>query len=327
MLPRQPPRVTVVVVTWQGAHLLPPCLASLRAQTVPHAVLVVDNGSTDATSDVLAGFPEVEVLRLPTNTGFAGGAQAGLAASRTELTALLNNDAVADPTWLAALLQDLDADSSAVAVTSQVVLAANGRLNNAGTALTRVGVGYDRGLGEPVGPPYDQPADVAAFCGGAVLLRTAPVRAAGGFAEELFLYYEDTDLSWRLRREGHQIRYCPAARVVHEHSASSDQNGPLFAFYNQRNQLLLLVRNAPAAVAVRALLRFVVLTAVFLVRRPARQTADPRHRLRVLGAVLRMLPWALAQRRALERRATQSRRGFAREWLGTESRPVSGGAP
>src|SRR3954451_8069783 len=95
------PAVTVVVVTWQGAHLLPACLDSLRRQTIPHAVVVVDNASTDGTTELLATrFPEVTVIQTGGNLGFAGGAQTGLEAARTPYDALLNNDAVAEPEWL-----------------------------------------------------------------------------------------------------------------------------------------------------------------------------------------------------------------------------------
>jgi glycosyltransferase involved in cell wall biosynthesis len=108
-------RVTVVVVNWNGAHLLAPCLDSLAAQTEPHRVLVVDNASTDGSAEVLARYPTVEVLKLDTNTGFAGGAQAGLEKCGTEFVAFLNNDATAEPDWLAGLLAPMAVDPGVVA--------------------------------------------------------------------------------------------------------------------------------------------------------------------------------------------------------------------
>src|SRR5687767_13516210 len=116
-------RVTVVVVTWQGAHLLGPCLDSLAAQTLPHDVVVVDNDSTDGTTELLADRPGVRVIRNDANLGFAGGAQQGLEAADGEFVAFLNNDAVAEPTWLAALVAALDGRPDVAAVTSQLLLA------------------------------------------------------------------------------------------------------------------------------------------------------------------------------------------------------------
>ena len=171
-------RVTVVVVNWNGAHLLAPCLDSLAAQTEPHRVLVVDNASTDGSAEVLARYPAVDVLNLRANTGFAGGAQAGLEKCRTEFVAFLNNDATAEADWLAGLLAPMAADTGVAATTSRILLTADGRINNAGGAVTKWGAGYDRGYGEPDGPPYDVPTDVGFFCGGACALRTSAARVA-----------------------------------------------------------------------------------------------------------------------------------------------------
>ena len=315
-------RVTVVVVNWNGAHLLAPCLDSLAAQTEPHRVLVVDNASTDGSAEVLARYPAVDVLNLRTNTGFAGGAQAGLEKCRTEFVAFLNNDATAEADWLAGLLAPMAADPGVAATTSRILLTADGRINNAGGAVTTWGAGYDRGYGEPDGPPYDVPTDVGFFCGGACALRTSAALSLGGFPVSYFLYYEDTDLSWRLGLSGLRIRYAPAAVVHHLHSASSDQSSVTFAFYNQRNQLLTALRNAPGDLAIASLLRFLVITALRVVRPGSEHTQRPKHRLRVLGAVLRLLPRTLAQRRAIGRQATVSRRMFRRQWVGASDTPV-----
>jgi GT2 family glycosyltransferase len=314
------PAVTVVVVTWNGAHLLGPCLESLRRQTRPHRVLVVDNASTDSTAQVLSGYPEAEILQMTTNTGFAGAAQAGLEAVTSRYVTFLNNDAKAEPDWLAALVDELETSPTIAATTSRILLTANGRVNNAGGALGRWGVGYDRGYGEPDGPPYDKPVDVAAFCGAAAALRADVARRVGGFEQAFFLYYEDTDLSWRLGTAGYRIRYVPGAVVHHEHSATADQCSAAFAFFNQRNQLLMLVRNAPASLVVLAGSRFVAVTLVRLVRPARGYTGQFSHRVRVAAAVGQALPAALRARRRIRRASVVSRRAFRRTWLGTPAR-------
>jgi GT2 family glycosyltransferase len=304
--PTSPDRtaVTVVVVTWQGAHLLPPCLDSLRAQTVPHRVVVVDNASTDGTTELLAGRPDVQVVRADRNLGFAGGVQLGIDTADTEFVALLNNDAVADPEWLAELLAAARAHPEAAAVTSLLLLAGAEPpvVNNAGVLLLDSWYGADRGAGA-VPADVGGPCEVFGFSGGAALLRTAAVRAVGGFATEFFLYYEDTELSWRLRDAGWTIRYQPTAVVVHEHSATTDQRSRSFAYYNERNRLWTLLRRAPGRVALGAALRF-ALTTVSLVLRPAAPVDGvvpwnmrPGVRLSVARDVVRYLPAAARSRR------------------------------
>lgn len=299
--------VTVVVVTWQGGALLPACLESLRRQTAPHAVLVVDNGSTDGTEQLLAErFPEVTVVQTGANLGFAGGAQAGLDAVRTPYVALLNNDAVAEPGWLAALVGAADAHPDAAAVTSRMLLQDTDPplLNNTGVVLTDTDYGADRDLRAGAGTRTEADS-VFGFSGGAALLRLDAVRAVGGLPTRFFLYYEDTDLSWRLRLAGWDIRYEPTAVVHHAHSATVDQTSDRFAFFNERNRLLMLTRCAPAARVVRALLRFLLTTGSLAVKRalrrsvPAAPVFAPALRLRVLGSYARALPWALRTRRGI----------------------------
>lgn len=314
------PDVTVLVVTWRARELLRACLAALRAQTAAHRLLVVDNASTDGTAGMLAAFGEAQVRRLPRNLGFAGGIAAGLEDVRTPYLALLNDDAEPEPGWLAALLAAAAADPGLVGVTARLLLP-SGAVNNAGVVLRPDGYGADRGLGEPDGPPYDAAAEVFGFSGGAALLRTDAVRAAGGFPAPYFLYYEDTDTSWRLRLAGGRIGYEPAAVVRHAHSASADQASASFSFHNERNRLLTLTRCAPAGTALRQLARFPLTTASLAgkraLRRPVPAAAHFRTglRLRVLASYARLLPWALRERRRIGRRSTVDRTVVARRWM------------
>jgi GT2 family glycosyltransferase len=310
------PQITVLVVTWRARNFLAECLAAVGAQTVPHRLLVVDNASTDGTAAVLAGFGEAEVLRLPRNLGFAGGVAAGLERVGTPYVALLNDDAVPAPGWLAALLA---AVPGRVAVTSRLLLP-NGRVNNAGVVIRTDGYGADRGLGAVDGPLFDAPAEVFGFSGGAALLRVAALRAVGGFPAPFFLYYEDTDTAWRLRLAGGSVGYAPEALVRHAHSASADQTSTLFSFHNERNRLLTLTRCAPAGFALRQLARYMVTTGSLAAKRALRRPLPPAPhfrtglRLRVLASYVRLLPWALRSRRAVGRMATVDRREVLARW-------------
>jgi GT2 family glycosyltransferase len=197
-------------------------------------------------------------------------------------------------------------------------------INNVGGIVLASGYGADRGFQEVDLGQYDEPAEVFSGCGNGMALRTAAGREVGWFDDDFFMYYEDTDLSWRLRARGWSIRYEPAGVLRHIHSASSKEWSPRWVFHVDRNRLLMLTKNAPARLALSAVLRYPASAASMLVR-SLREGASRRRRpavrphllrARVMGSYLRLLPVMLVRRRAAGRRATVSRKELAR-WLVT----------
>jgi len=186
-------------------------------------------------------------------------------------------------------------------------------INNVGSNLYRAGFGGDRGFLEPDRGQYEDPAEVFAWCGGAVLLRQEYLDSVGVFDERLFLYYEDTDLSWRGRLQGWRYVYEPRALVRHRHAQSSGVGSPVFRFHTERNRLLVLAKCAPARLAWRAGLGEVKRTALAnlrgLVWRPLTLRMPDRpeaaHRRRVLGSYLSLLPGVLRDRWMMDRRVTR----------------------
>ncbi|MDE0801913.1 MAG: glycosyltransferase [Acidimicrobiales bacterium] len=182
-------------------------------------------------------------------------------------------------------------------------------VNNAGSLLVEGGWGADRGLGERDGPEYDEPRDVFAWCGGGVLLRSTYLRDVGLFDERFFLYYEDTDLSWRGRAQGWNYRYVPDSLIRHVHAASTVEGSSMFVHFVERNRLLMLAKNAPVEFASRAYLRFVLSTlgiAREQIVRPLMRGSRPDlttvlRRIRAFVAAVSLLPYAASQRRRLRR--------------------------
>jgi GT2 family glycosyltransferase len=195
-------------------------------------------------------------------------------------------------------------------------------VNNAGGIVLVNGYGADRGFQEPDTGQYDAPTEVFNACGNGMAMRTAAGRAAGWFDDDFFLYYEDTDLSWRLRADGWSIRYQPTAVLRHLHSASSTEWSPLWTFHVDRNRLLMLTKDASAPLAVREVLHYPLTSASMLVRagrgglRSRARPALRPHVLRakVLASYFRLLPTMLRRRRELGRRAVLSRKDLER-WL------------
>lgn len=318
---QRPVRSTVVVVTWRGREHITACLDALATQTRPHRTIVVDNASDDGTADLLAAHPSAPtVRRLAANLGYAGGLAAVLDRVDTEFVAWLNDDAAPEPGWLASLEDALDAEPHAAAAGS-VLLRADGSVQSAGVRLTRDGHGADL-TGVAPAPPGSRAVEVFGFCGGAVLVRTAELRACGGVPAHFFCYYEDTDTAWRLRLAGRAVVVVPEARVRHRHGASTRPGSVAFHRWNERNRLLALLRCAPAVVAARELLRFTAITLLLPVRRalgrPVPDAANfrVRLRLRVLAEIATRLPATLRARSAIGRRAVVGRNAVWRRWAG-----------
>jgi GT2 family glycosyltransferase len=301
-------RVGALVVTWRSGGRVAATLDAL-AETGLDRVLVVDNGSDDGTAELLAAREGIEVLRSPVNLGFAGGAALGIEALHdVDLVLLVNDDAQPLPGAVAALVAAAAAPGSerVGAFTAQLLLPPDERgvqrVNSTGNVLLPDGRGADRDWLALTGEATTEP-DVFGFCGAAALLRREALEDVGSFEPGLFLYYEDTDLSWRMRLRGWQVRYVPEATVVHEHAQSSEAGSRLFLYYNWRNQLLCLTRNAPAGLVAREVLRALVKCLLAPLLSP--RTAATRWR--ALIGYLTALPTALQQRREIGRRATVSR--------------------
>jgi hypothetical protein len=176
-------------------------------------------------------------------------------------------------------------------------------INNAGSILTADGHGADRGWLEPDDGRYDEPDEVFAWCGAAVLLRAEYLREVGLFDERLFLYYEDLELSWRGGRRW-RYRYVPTSVVHHDHSATAVEGSALAVHQNERNRLLVLTRHAASRLALLAWPRHLAATASYAKRdvmAPVLRGERPRPRivvwrLRAFAAALVRAPAMLRSR-------------------------------
>lgn len=283
--------ITVVVPNFNGARVLGACLDALAAQTVPCAeVLVVDNGSTDGSASLALGRAGVRVLHLAENHGFAGGANRGIAAARTELVAVMNSDAYPEPGWLEAVLA-APRGPRTWAWGSVLVSAATGLVESAGDQFHPAGYAYKLGRGLAVDELPAAPYPVFAPPGAAPVYVRAMFGALGGYDERFFLYYEDVDLSFRARLRGWEALMVPAARVRHELGASGGSR--VARYHVARNQIWCTVRNHPDPVWELIAGRWV---RELRWNRPRRLLPQE---LRGRLAGLRGLPRVLAERRAL----------------------------
>ncbi|MGA7730898.1 MAG: glycosyltransferase family 2 protein [Chloroflexia bacterium] len=226
------PSVAIVIPTHNNLSLLLECLESVRALDYPREqleIIVVDNASTDRTQAVLSErYPHIKLVTLETNTGFAPACNRGAAEADAEYVAFLNNDAVADPNWLHALLAALEVGGEGTVCAASTILSRDGdEVEFEGAASNLFGAGKPQSVWGwpdlPAPPTTGTPLLFAS--GGAMLIRRDTFLAVGGFDPAYFAYFEDVDLGWRLWVLGYRVVYAPEAIVRHIGGATGKRVG------------------------------------------------------------------------------------------------------
>ena len=214
-----PVSTTIIVPSWNGARRLERLLPSLGTSS---AVVVVDNGSTDDTAEVLARrFPDVDVIRFARNHGYSKAINRAAAVAASETIVLLNDDCVCEQDFAERLAGALD-PSRGVAMAAGVLLEAHDPtvVDSAGIELDDTLLVFDYLNGQPISVLTRALADPLGPSGAAAAFDRAAFLECGGFDERLFAYWEDVDLVLRLRLAGARCVLVPDARAVHSHSAT-----------------------------------------------------------------------------------------------------------
>ncbi|MDQ6663893.1 MAG: glycosyltransferase [Acidobacteriota bacterium] len=240
--------VTVIVVNWNRKPLLRACLASLHRQTNPAAeTIVVDNGSNDGSAEmVVAEFPYCRVIQNSGNRGFCAGNNQGIHAANGQLIALLNNDAEADPNWLAALQGVFtNAPSIGMAASKILVYEDPRRIDKVGHLIYPDGQNRGRGTGALDEGQFDRVEEVLWPDGCAAMYRKDMLDRIGGFDEDFFAYGDDAELGLRARIAGWKCVYTPHAVVRHHRGSTLGLKSARRLRLIERNRVLLAVKLFP----------------------------------------------------------------------------------
>jgi GT2 family glycosyltransferase len=241
-----PSLASVIIPNWNGAIHLPACLDALRQQAFnDRETIVVDNGSTDGSLGLLAEhYPEIQVVALPHNLGYAGGCNAGLRAAQGEVLVILNNDTEVTPTWLTELLTALKRHPDAGMATPKVLLWDDRtRLHTTGDYVRTNGIPDSRGVWQRDEGQYDDQTYVFGAAGVAPAYRRTMLEEIGLFDASFNSYCEDVDLSWRAQLAGYRCVYAPRSVLYHKVSATG--KGTVRSYYVARNTIWTLVKNLP----------------------------------------------------------------------------------
>lgn len=249
-------KVSVVILNWNTCSLLQQFLPEVvKNSTSPNVrIVVADNGSTDnSVAWVKSHYPQVEVLDLGQNMGFAGGYNTALSLIDSELSVLLNSDAAPAPNWLPPLMAAMEQYPEAAACVPSIkdfnkpdyfeyAGAAGGFIDKYGYPFCR-GRMFDKA--EKDSGQYQQPGTVFWGSGAALVVRTQLFVSSGGFDTDFFAHMEEIDWCWRMKNQGHQIFYIPESKIFHVGGGTLSYQNPKKTYLNFRNNLFLVLKNQP----------------------------------------------------------------------------------
>jgi hypothetical protein len=233
----------VVVVTYNGRRYLEGCLSALQRVTERDTeLIVVDNGSTDGSADWVARHvPGVRLIRNHENRGFAAACNQGADLAAGDVLVFLNQDTRVEPGWLAALVEPLYGGDEVGLTTSRVLLMSRpNRLHLCGQELHYAGLVFGRGYLDRV-EHHAAPALVGAVSGASFAVRRQLWDTLGGFDERFYMYYEETDLSWRAALAGYHCQYVPGSVLYHDYHAEQPSASRLY--HSFRNRQIMLLKN------------------------------------------------------------------------------------
>lgn len=253
-------RIAVILINWNSFDTTSDCVNSLkkvRGQTFD--IVVVDNGSVDQSGDkLLALHPEIILIKSPVNAGFTGGNNIGFQYSldnHYEFSFMQNNDTFVEPDYLTPLINYMDQHPETGVVQPRIFYNHDRNLLwDAGSYINRfLGHTYTKGVGKPSSKKYIFEKEVDWITGCAFFVRNSILKQTGLLAENMFMNWEDVDLSFRISKLGYRLAYVPSSVIYHIASSSlkSSTKGaegflnPAAHYRNFRNRIWILKRYTP----------------------------------------------------------------------------------
>jgi len=235
------PKVSVIVVNFNGKSYLEACLRSIVSQGYPDfEVILVDNNSSDGSVGyVRQRFPDVLIVENAKNLGYAAGINSGIGRASGVYFAVLNHDTEVRKDWLAPMVRFLEANPNAAAVTPKSLLyRQRERVGVMGLNVHVTGLGFVRALNRRDVGLSTAPFSVAAVSGSSFLVRREVVEKMGGLDEHNFMYYDDVDMSWLIRLMGYELYCVPVSVVYHEYTLKMSSQKLFWLEYGRWSALL-----------------------------------------------------------------------------------------
>lgn len=268
-------KVSVIIPHWNGIDILSDCLESLSRNTYPNLeILVVDNASTDGSSDWISlHYPNIKLIQNNKNYGYSGGCNRGAEASSGDYLIFLNNDTVHNEDFIERLADFLNLNPQVSAVQPKILNyfdrnkfdyagGCGGWIDILGFPFARGRLFLDLEVDEN---QYEKIRPIFWASGTAMMIRKKDFELLGGFDDVFFAHQEEIDLCWKIHLSGSQVWSIPSAVVFHKNAVTLPMFSRLKQYLNHRNSMLMILSNysLPMSlylVPIRIGLEFVALT-------------------------------------------------------------------
>ena len=254
------PKISVIIVNYNGEKFIADCLRSLEMQTMQNfELIIVDNHSLDTSLQQIKSFiskspllHKVSILSTDRNLGFTGGNIRGFDQSLGEYIALLNNDTEVAANWLEELSNAMDSHPEVGICASKLVVFGTNAIDSAGDGFSSFLRAFKHGDGCSV-TEFNRQRYVFGACAGAALYRRRALDETGFLDDDFFLVYEDADLNFRVQLAGWKVFYVPTAVVLHKVRSTLGHMSDTAVYYSIRNCEFVRVKNIPFIIFLRYL--------------------------------------------------------------------------
>jgi len=245
------PKVSIIIVNYNGKELLQKCLDSLLKVNYDNfEIILVDNNSTDGTVEFITkNYPSLIIIKLDSNKGFAEPNNVAAKISKGKYLLFLNNDTVVTPNFISEMVKVMETDKK-IAICQSLLLKPDGSVDSSGDFIDHLGVVYNSKT------KIDEIREVSSARGASMLVRSDIFEKLDGFDQKFFVTFEDVDLCWRSWILGYRVLIIPTSIVYHEGGITIKKIKSEIAFHGFKNQLAMKITNFEPILAMRNMMLF-----------------------------------------------------------------------
>ena len=245
------PKVSIIIVNYNGKELLQKCLDSLLKVNYDNfEIILVDNNSTDGTVEFITkNYPSLIIIKLDSNKGFAEPNNVAAKISKGKYLLFLNNDTVVTPNFISEMVKVMETDKK-IAICQSLLLKPDGSVDSSGDFIDHLGVVYNSKT------KIDEIREVSSARGASMLVRSDIFEKLDGFDQKFFITFEDVDLCWRSWILGYRVLIIPTSIVYHEGGITIKKIKSEIAFHGFKNQLAMKITNFEPILAMRNMMLF-----------------------------------------------------------------------